>query len=366
MDTAAILISRQALRPCAHTPWVAGAGAAVAWVAANGFRLLTSTGMQTWELLVALARDAGIAQTLIIPAVSSSDFKRQCEQARYDFDLDPRLVDFRPASRSLDAGLRPRRLDRDGAIVEQADVLLPVSIRARGALCSLIDQRMRCSHVRCIRDFETPYAAGSAKPSYTVSSDNLSSAMQSIQNRYIVHWTRASRGQWPTERPIDYYRALSRAKTYPRSAYATLHAILDRKVIIASNRHLPRDVRAVCFTAAPFDAFAGCMRWRKRYAEMSFEPYGIGVSREYADALGLEPVVYVDPGAPAPAHAQRWLCQGAGVAGDWRLEKEYRHLGDFSLSRAPGEALIALCHTAAEARRIETRFGIRAEGWIDG
>jgi hypothetical protein len=366
MDTAAILISRQALRPCAHTSWVAGARAAVAWVGANGYRLLTSTGMQTWELLVALARDADIAQTMILSADDERDFDWQRERALRDFDLDPRLVDFRPTSRFSDLRQRPPRRDRDSTIIDQADVLLPVSIRPHGALCSLIDKRMRCSRIRCIRDFEAPYVARSSKPSYAVSGDNLTEALQSMQNRYIVHWTRASRGPWPTERPIDYYRALSRADAYPRNACATLHNILARGVIIASGRHLPRDIRAVCFTAAAPGAFAACMRWRRRYAEMSFEPYGIGVSRDCAGALGLKPVVYVDPGAPVPAHAQKWLCQGAGSAGDWRIEKEYRHLGDFSLSRVPREALIALCHTAAEARCIEKRFGIRAEGWIDG
>ncbi|MCM2272625.1 MAG: hypothetical protein NDJ18_08750, partial [candidate division Zixibacteria bacterium] len=52
---AAILLSRQPLRPCGATPWVRNTVAAVRSLKERDLRICGSVGMQTWELITASA-----------------------------------------------------------------------------------------------------------------------------------------------------------------------------------------------------------------------------------------------------------------------------------------------------------------------
>jgi hypothetical protein len=103
------------------------------------------------------------------------------------------------------------------------------------------------------------------------------------------------------------------------------------------------------------------MRWRARYRQMSFEPYGIGIERQVALEHGICPVRYYDrENGELPAAENIWLSQSAGTKGNWTAEREYRHRGDFNLGAIPRNKLLLLCHTAAEADQIEMETGIRA------
>ncbi len=53
-NTAAILLSRQPLRPCGQTPWVTKVVEAVSWIREQKLTLLSSVGMQTWEMITAV------------------------------------------------------------------------------------------------------------------------------------------------------------------------------------------------------------------------------------------------------------------------------------------------------------------------
>ena len=52
MKTAAIMISRQPLRVNSESPWLKAASEAVLWAGKNGYTLLTSIGVKTWEWFV--------------------------------------------------------------------------------------------------------------------------------------------------------------------------------------------------------------------------------------------------------------------------------------------------------------------------
>ncbi len=366
MKTAAVCLSRQPLRPCGQTPWVVQARAAVAWAHTHNRRLLTSHGMQTWELLVTLARNASLAQTLYLCESDTHACARLRDRLCNDFDLDSRIVAFCQTPAPASPGDKRARLHlRDKTILEQADTLVPVSVRQAGSFVNLLQKR-QIAGADIVRRFEIPYTARKNPLSYEIRMQELTRPINSIHDDFLIHWTRAAHGPWPTERPLDYYNAIIASTEYPRSAFASLCNILRTGLLVASNRHMPRGIKAVCFSAAPPAAFVSRMRWRKRYAEMSFEPYGIGLKREYAPSLGIRPVIYANSPRDLPPGPERWQYQSAGARGDWQAEHEFRCLGDCSIARLPPESMLAVCYTEYEARMIERRFGIRAVGFVGG
>lgn len=142
MKTSAILLSRQPLRPCRLTPWVRQTLNAVDWVKENHLCLFTSIGMQTWEFLIYLAQSRKIEQVVLIPAANEHEFETLKELTMEQFNLDRSLVRFRPIKpKSSDCQNRTLFYDRDHVAVFEADVLIPVSIRANGHMENLIRQK---------------------------------------------------------------------------------------------------------------------------------------------------------------------------------------------------------------------------------
>ena len=102
------------------------------------------------------------------------------------------------------------------------------------------------------------------------------------------------------------------------------------------------------------------MRWRARYRQMSFEPYGVGIRREIALSAGIESVQYVDRLSASSAPDDKgWLRQSRGQKSDWRQEKEYRYRGDFALRQIKPEGLVLFCRTNDEAERLRQSFGLK-------
>jgi hypothetical protein len=123
---------------------------------------------------------------------------------------------------------------------------------------------------------------------------------------------------------------------------------------------MPEQTATVSFTGlSPIEALP-LMRWRARYRRMSFEPYGIGIDRSIAVEHGIDEVQYHGlceyPASDVP---RRWLLQSVGREGDWRQEREYRHLGDFDLHRVPREGVVLFCHHADEVDLLKRETELR-------
>jgi hypothetical protein len=154
------------------------------------------------------------------------------------------------------------------------------------------------------------------------------------------------------------------SNTWPREALATLKRIIQSGKILASSRHMPGKVPTVSFSSLTPLEVIPLIRWRARYAEMSFEPYGIGIERTTALESGVRPVIY---GANADtADCENWLCQSPGNITDWRNEKEYRCLGDFQLDALPSDKLTLFCRFAEEVEALERKFGVKTYWFESG
>jgi hypothetical protein len=358
IERVTVLLSRQPLRPCGHTGWVRQSVAAVRWIKQQGHRLLSSVGLQTWELATGLASIEHIPLELYVPVSGESYFAPLCEALTHQFALMPGLVSFVPVS--SDVSERERRLllsRRDRFIVQLADCVVPISVRPNGNMAELLAWAEQ-SGKRIVRDFEIAPEKHTEAMKYTLENEAINPALTQCTDACVIHWTRATNAAWPGERLIDLYTDVISSPCWPRNAFSTLKRILDSGTLLASSRHMPGNIPCVCFSALPPAEVIPLMRWRARYAEMSFEPYGIGVRRDVAESLGILPVHYygsseeVEPGGVEP-----WRCQSVGEITDWRTEKEHRCQGDFQLDTIPRDAITLYCRTAAEGQELQEIYG---------
>ena len=355
---AAILLSRQPLRPCRLTPWVRAATRAVRWLRETNTILYTSVGIQTYEFLVYLALKETIRQKVVLPVAAGAPSDRLRKQVREQFQTDDQLVTFIPATERYDGVTEKLQVLRDRYIISHAGTLLPIAVRKGGNMDKLIAQR-EANGVRVNRQFQTVYQKRHIPMAYYLDKKALLPKIQEFDEPYLIHWTRAVNGPWPTEKRIDYYKAIAQADVYPRNAFDTLKNILSQKLIYGSSKHKARKIASVSFSSLTPRDMLPLMRWRSRYKQMYFEPYGIGVKKGDGFHCGIRPVHYYR-GKTVPANIETWLLQSVGSKGDWFKEQEFRFQGNFDMSDLPLETMICFCHTAAEAAYIRKKFQIKA------
>ena len=356
----AVMISRQPIRPCGRTPWVKSLSAAAALIADEGWCLVTSTGMLTWDLQVALATSLRVPSQIVLPISDGTEAQRAVARILSEFDLDPRLTEFRPINTSEDASSKQSLMQaRDREVVSSADVLIPIAVREGGTMARWLAE-MRAAGKRVIDDFRTATETTRVKHAYRIEPDELNPELDEFDGDWLIHFTRGTNRAWPTESRGEYCRALLGTDRYPRGALDTLRNIVNSRRILASARHMPRGIATVSFTALAPREVVPLMCWRTRYRQMSFEPYGIGIERQVALDLGVLPVVYTAPSERGTPDRDVWRYQSIGRKTDWRQENECRCRGDFALSQIPPDSLRLFCRFRSEARKLESIYGIRA------
>ncbi len=350
---AACIVSRQPKNPSAASSWIKDAKEALLYLKKNNRGLITSVGMQTWELLTTLGREHSLRMKILLPADSYAHFEQSVNETRYQFDLEKntRFIFISPGETK-----KEHLKMRDQKAIQIADELIPLSIRSGGSL----EKYLKTVAPERITDtFSSPYCSKNRR-GVTHMYPFPEQLHCTTPGRYLFHWTRACDTAWRTERKIDYYRDILTSPSYPRSAFDTLKNILRCKTIISANRHMPHRQKCVCFTSRCPEEFISLMRWRKRYGQMSFEPYGIGVEKVCGEELGIKEVEYVSSPTKKIPREKRWHYQSIGKKGYWPVEKEYRHAEDFPLTDIPGDKLLCCCYSQKHAEEIEQAFGIRS------
>ncbi len=361
MPIAAVLISRQPMRPTACTSWVRAAQQAVQWLGQRGYSVLTSEGMQTYEFVLYWCIKYQVNLIIVLCAPDMHHFILRYLWIKSQYDCYSCNLTFIP----LISESKKKLLSlRDRFIAENADLLLPVSIRNDGGMAKLLESCKGKNQV-IDRRFQVPYEQRSLYLKYVVRKEKISESVKSIKGEYVIHWTRSSSYAWPGERLQSYYAAISNCNVYPRNAFFTLQNIISTKTIKASSRHMSRDVKVVSFTGHSPLYFSSLMRWRSRYKEMSFEPYGIGIEKSIAFKCGIKPVIYQKNYQKGPNN-ERWLKQTYGRSSWWPDEDEYRYQGDLDLGLFSPEQLLCFCLVEKEAELIKRKFGIRAVAFYEG
>ena len=351
----AILLSRQAMHPTGSTPWIKNSYEALRWIKANNYVLISSAGMQTWEMITATASDLNINQEIYIPCKNDQEFENLTKLIIKKFELDinkSHLYPVFPQQNQSHLHLR------DEAVLRDADILIPVSVRSDGFMKSYIDANNNNQIV--INKFQTVYQKRIDPLKYTINTDNINPQLSKTGETCLIHWTRAANYNWPDETKTSYWSDVVTSNNYPRSAYDTLKHILLTGTIISSSRHMPSGVKTVSFTSLPPIEALSLMKWRSRYREMSFEPYGIAIEKNWGIENGITAVKYYDPGLDQkPNLKEIWHSQSKGKKTDWQREHEYRYQSDFDLTKVPTDKIFVICYKPDETDTIETKPGIK-------
>ncbi|MCX6835473.1 MAG: hypothetical protein NTW07_10130, partial [candidate division Zixibacteria bacterium] len=300
---------------------------------------------------------------LVVAATSEEEFLRECDQAAAEFNLDPLQTEFVPCI-AADSQADSTFASRDDLVVKMADILVPVSCRASGSMAIRLAEAERSGRdVR--REFSVEYSNKSTALKYELSNQTLSPNLDGLNGKYLIHWTRGTSFPWPGERRISFYRAIIQSDRWPRAASDTLARIMKKGTILSSGRHMPGGIPTVSFSALAPREVVPLMRWRARYGEMSFEPYGIGIDCRVGRDFGIREVIYYDAGQPITFPTdQLWRSQSNGKITDWTAEREYRCLGDLSLREVPPESMALFCMTTLEAEVLRQEFGCPAWSFL--
>ena len=354
MNRVAIINSRQTKTPAGDDPWICATLAAVDHaVSTNGWEIVSSIRMITWDLVTWRTGMTGGTIQLVIPLADESEEDKTKESILTEYGLDAARTSWQffsvPASDLAKKSWWP---ERDQRVIELADVIFPVSLRPNGLLEQLMGQRDSRADSR----FTTAYKPQPRHAKELVDPNRLNPELAHWPGDYLIHWTRASNGPWPGEKTASFLEDLVQSREhYCRSAFATLQRILREGVIRASSWRIADDRSVVSFTElSPLDSLS-LMRWRARWARWSFEPYGIAVHRDWAMSRDVQPVRYVSEQEwKALSPEERPFCHRIGVkAGEWPAEREWRCLSDFSLRDAPDDAVRIIVRDCKESEKMK-------------
>ncbi|MFH1137995.1 MAG: hypothetical protein V1816_18140 [Pseudomonadota bacterium] len=392
---AAILNSRkpQTMKP--GDPWIEASREMFRTAAAAGSALATSWGERQYELTWRLAAEAKVPALVVCPGPLPGPAPGLGDDGFMD-----RYGEFMVPGRTLFMSLfspgslpPPRTLGlmRDVGVAGLARVIFAAEIRAGGTIEALARQALRAGvdvrafvfdrrtnsndgNFALLESGARPFNQG-AFPVGPVSrrrgagrTSGTPAASADLAGR-LIHFTRSCPGPWPGQGLYDYYGALLRGD--PGAAHAgfdALKRILEEKLIRGSGRLTRGRIPVVSFTSLGPESLPRLIQWRPALARWTMEPYGLSLDKKTLRHLGARPVIYgaAEVWDRLPARQGfRFQMEGAADAA-WRKEREWRVPGSLDLGLIRPGDMIALVPSAAEARELETAFGIRARALFPG
>ncbi len=332
---AAVLNSRQNRYPTGDEGWVRNTLSAVAHACQDEKVLLSSFGMNTWELaswaagevlgpLVALV---GVPETM-----EDAGIRRVLIETSRSFRLMPQQTLLIPYAEPVKSSPKAAWHARDRWILDHATRLYPVSIREGGFFNTALQETQY--HAKLNNDFRTEYAPTKPEPMIQVARDEVAKLISKESWDFVVHWTRRSPGPWPGETANDYFRELvASKKEYHRSAWQSLMQILEENCIHGTAWRMPGGVELVSLSAAHPADMVALMVWRPRQVRPAYEPFGIGIRREALERVDGRAVKYLSlDEAKHYTAKERLFIQTVKPEGyDWSVEQEWRVVGDIAL-----------------------------------
>ena len=355
MTIIAVLNSRQSKTPICQDEWIINTTAAVVEaVEADQWEIISSVGMFTWDFVTWVAAAHKPRLHLVVPRVKGTDGREIIQAIEADFGLAPERVDWRfiDVEASIVETKRWWPL-RDLMVVDIANIIRPVSLRRGGNWDEILYRSptpLRIDHrfEVIVHDPESHHLR------MLVDSPALTPPIQDWGGDWLIHWTRTCHGPWPGETKAQFFECFSEwCPEYCHSAYKTLLHILQEKRIRASAKKIGDKRAVVAFTDLSPVASLELMRWRPRWTNWAFEPYGIAIHRDLAATLGIRPVRYVPAAGwkAVPTEEKPFTHSDGKTDPIWPMEHEWRCLGDVDLASIPPEAIRIIVRERAEAEK---------------
>ncbi len=174
---------------------------------------------------------------------------------------------------------------------------------------------------------------------------------------FLTHCTRGPHGPWPDQSEPDFLDELILGTaSRDRSALAALTRIVGQRRILATGEAIRSGTPAVSLTSVPLSELHSLRQFRSHRGRWDFEPYGIAIDRELLVNHGARPAIYGDEdvwrslSTNDQPYFQRIGEKENSI--DWRVEKEFRVLGDIDLDRIPTDKAIVFAPTQQEAEHV--------------
>jgi len=348
-----ILNSAHSKYPIGMDPWIQATEKAVHSLARQPVKILSSNEPVMWNIVTVLAGKNGMEIILIVKAQDDREGQNEFKRLIVEFALDKNRTS--PLYLGENAVNQPKKLWilRDNLALKTADVVYPISIRPGGKLDNLLLKSDFNAEVR--NDFRIDWLKEKEVEKRLVYDFSGRVINSFPEGKWLVHWTRSSRGLWPGEKAWKFYRDLfENPHTYVRSARETLIKILTERLIRGSSWKLPGKLKAVSLTSlAPGEAVP-LMRWRKRFVMYSFEPYGIAIKRDILVRMGAMEVQYEKP--HAGSLSEKLFVQSPGEKGDWTKEKEWRIPGDLRFDTIDKNDYFVIVPDESDSENIKKRI----------
>lgn len=172
----------------------------------------------------------------------------------------------------------------------------------------------------------------------------------------LAHWTRAIDGPWPRQSEVSWYNQLIHGQPEAdHSALATLCNIITQQKVFSSHRTIRGGSKVVCLTATPLERWKDLNIYRPHLRRWDFCPYGILLSPSVLGRLPIQRVRYGDERLwNSLTPEERPFFQAIDGKVDWKVEQEYRIIGDLSLRGLKKSDLVVFTQTKAEANAMQT------------
>ena len=392
---AAILNSRKPRRVSPHDRWLHVARDMAGQALDEGRALLGSMGSDAYEAVCFLAGEKRGDLVIVVPGLLPALLPDE-QRARFDRDYGwlaskGRCMFVSPFT----PGRLPTRAEamqrRDECLVMLADRIMAVEIRPgghmerlvldalhRGVPVSVCQPRPGNRSGRAnrylieqggraypgprleVKPPEAKKAATAARPIVRADGRDVHPGSVSMEEpKVLYHYTRTCPGPWPGQSREKYYRALFRNEPGAgHAAFDTLKRILMEQRIRGGARLIRGGTRCVSLTPLGPGRIKEQVRWRRALIRWSFEPYGLGISREILEKLGARRVLYGDEEAwkrlPDRDRYRFQLVRPGGY--DWSWEWEWRLAGDLDLKSVPKGHVTVVVQHPFEAEDIASRF----------
>jgi hypothetical protein len=354
----AVLNSRQTKTPVGNDPWVKSTLDAVKYAIGKDYTVVTSAGMNTWELVLWAVNEYGGKAIILLSEIEYSKNVDKLEYFIKDFNLKLDNFSIILVKSEQKSQSRKNWWDaRDKLAIDLAYEIIPVSIRPDGRW-SVMLMNTALKEKRINNDFNVEFSSKSVNEGKMVI--EIPPADISYTWHRLTHWTRRFYSPWPGETAKDFYTKLVHCgNIYPHRAVDTLGNIISEKLIRGSQDHIRDSKSVVALTALSPHKSIELMKWRSRYVRYTFEPYGISIDRQAAIAMGIRPVKYIVNNKGGKDTEMKFMeddelefTQGYGK-GNWPLEEEWRYPGDLNLSKFNPNDIIVIVQTIEEAIQME-------------
>jgi hypothetical protein len=173
----------------------------------------------------------------------------------------------------------------------------------------------------------------------------------------LIHCVRGTAGLSLSELSDEHLDALlTGAAVGSQSPVDVLEHIARCAGIHSSSRAIRGGADVACFTARPLHRVGELHRFRPSRRRWDFLPFGIWIEQSWLEERGARPVIYGGDATwenLAPSQHPWFQPVGATPATDWRVEEEWRVVGDLDLETIPSDQIFFFVSTKADADRLQ-------------